>query len=135
MLAGGVPLYTQDGSLGMPDEALNAFVQATEYSGEAPQRERERERAADQTQRSTDGSRCQMDNERWRSGSTFTNEQTRATETMVAVNDSRGELPVLDKQLLSGDASDTHTHKRRMLKPYIEKNGQELFDRWIRKQC
>ena len=128
--SGGVQQYTQDGSLGMPDGFGNEFVQATGESGtftDYLSRERERERESgnqnspsgrdtrfttsgfgvyEQTQanhRRTDLYRTDI---RERDDG----EQARSTASVVADADGGAELPVLDRELLSGDAADTHTH-------------------------
>lgn len=36
-----------------------------------------------------------------------------------------------NKQIALHEAADTHTHKRRPFKPYRERNGAELFARWM----
>ena len=95
MGGGGVLKYTQDGSLGTRDgEPVQATRQSREFT-DYSSRERERER-----------------DERWRgsSGGSTSIEQVRLGGSMVVGHDSGGELRVLDKQLLTEQAADTHTH-------------------------
>ena len=89
------------GSIGAPDVKDDIDNQSTDITGimdgsQSVNVERERERIGR-------GSDISI------SGSTST-EQTRPTAAMVADGNSGGKLHVLDIELLSGEAADTHTH-------------------------
>ena len=125
---GGVQRYTQDGSYGTPDGFDS--VHATGSSGE-------RERDVGHAWTNGQGDRftisgCgaseqrQRENNRHRTDSCRTeNEQVRQGTPMVVDDERRGELSVLDKQLLTG--SDPHTHTRAK----VWSTAERCFDWWL----
>ena len=82
-----------------PEAALS---KRQNIQAKAPQRERERDCGTSST-----GGRAEhkLSNGGWNE-----TEQAWPTATVVANCDGGAELPVLDKQLLSGEAANTHTH-------------------------